>query len=169
MSEPVLSSINSLFQVDGAQKTNGIEAFDLDDDRFSNILDGELDKLQDDDIKQNNLVGQLGVPAGLNIEGFDYNSFIDNLDPSDMVDGIDTDSNIKDNNKFDLGSLVDDAKEAFSPVVDSLMNGKLNLESGNSANPVQAVKNFWGNQASNFYSLMDKDTVNDISDLVAKL
>ena len=40
MSEPVLSSINSLFQVDGAQKTNGIEAFDLNDDRFSNILDG---------------------------------------------------------------------------------------------------------------------------------
>ena len=64
---------------------------------------------------------------------------------------------------------MDDAKEAFSPVVDSLLDGRLNLESGNAANPVQAVKNFWGNQASNFYSLMDKDTINDISDLVAKL
>lgn len=171
MSNPILSGINSVFQGQDPQKTGGIGSFDLSDDRFSNILDGKLDELQpDENTEINTIMDKLGVPAGLNIEGFDYNSIASELvNSTEKVDAIGTESNIRDDNKFDAGSLIRDAAEAFSPVVNSIINSEFSLSSDSASNPLNAVKNFWGNQASNFYSVMNKDTVNDITDLVSKL
>ena len=169
MNSPILNNLSSIFQTQENQNQNNINTFDLSDDTFSNILD---DKLEDSKIEENftsKIQNQLGVPAGLNIEGFDYNSLMNEINPDEIINSINTDLNIKDDSKFNLGDLIDDAKDAFSPVVDSLLDGKINTESGNPANPVQAVKNFWESQASNFYSIMNKDSVDNVNELIAKL
>ncbi len=169
MNNPILTNLNSIFQTQETQNQNNINNFDLSDDTFSNILDEKLDDTKLEENTSFAIQNKLGIPAGLDIEGFDYNSLMNEINPDEKIDNINTDSNIQNESKFSLGSLIDDAKDAFSPVVNSLLNGELNTEAGNDANPVQAVKNFWESQASNIYSIMDKDTVNDISDLVAKL
>ncbi len=169
MNSPILNNLNSIFQSQENQNQNNINNFDLSDDTFSNILDEKLDDSKIEENFSSKIQNQLGIPAGLDIEGFDYNSLVNEINPDETIDAINTDSNIQNDAKFSIGNLIDDAKEAFSPVVDSLLDGKINIESGNPANPVQAVKNFWENQASNFYNLMNKDAVNDISDLIAKL
>ena len=169
MSNPILADINSIFQSQETQSINTIGNFDLSDDRFANILDNKIGELNQvtDEIKD--ITSQLGVPAGLNIEGFDYNSLIEDINPQDMIEAINTETNIKDDGRFNAASMIKDATEAFSPVVESLMNSQFSFDSNNSSNPIQAVKNFWTNQAGNFYSIMNKEMVNDISDLIAKL
>lgn len=169
MNSPILNNLNSIFQTQENQNQNNINNFDLSDDTFSNILDEKLDNSKIEENVSLQIQNQLGIPAGLDIEGFDYNSLMNEINPDELIDSINTDSNIQNESKFNLGSLINDAKDAFSPVVDSLLDGEINTESGNPANPVEAVKNFWNSQASNIYSIMNKDTVNDISDLVAKL
>ena len=169
MNSPILNNLNSIFQTQENQNQNNINNFDLSDDIFSNILDEKLDNSKIEENVSLQIQNQLGIPAGLDIEGFDYNSLMNEINPDELIDSINTVSNIQNESKFNLGSLINDAKDAFSPVVDSLLDGEINTESGNPANPVEAVKNFWNSQASNIYSIMNKDTVNDISDLVAKL
>ncbi len=169
MSETFISGLNSIIPEQGAQNSKGIGSFDLDDDTFSNILDEKLDKTENDQNKLENIVNQLGVPAGLNIEGFDYNAMVNDLDATKAVEGVNSENQISDNNKFSLGSLIEDAVDAFSPVVQSIANSDINFNSDSVSNPLNAVKDFWSNQASNFYNIMNKDTVNDISELVSKL
>lgn len=169
MSNPILAEINSIFQTQETQNTSVLGNFDLSDDRFANILDNKLGELNQitDEIKD--ITSQLGVPAGLNIEGFDYNSLIEDINSQDIIEAINTETNVRDDGRFNAASMIKDAAEAFSPVVESIVNSQFNFESNNSSNPIQAVKNFWTNQASNFYSIMNKEMVNDISDLIAKL
>lgn len=169
MNSPILNNLSSIFQTQENQNQNNINNFDLSDDTFSNILD---EKLDDSKIKENfssKIQNQLGVPAGLDIEGFDYNSLMNEINPDEMIDSINTDSNIQNDSRFNIGNLIDSAKESFSPVVDSILQGELNTESGNPANPVQAVKNFWESQASNFYSIMNKESVDNVNELISKL
>lgn len=169
MSETFISSLNSIMPEQGAQSSKGLGSIDLDDDTFSNILDAKLDKTENNPKELENIVNKLGVPAGLNIEGFDYNSMVNDLDSTETVEGVNTENQINENNKFNLGSLIEDAVDAFSPVVQSIANSDFNFDSDSVSNPLNAVKDFWSNQASNFYNIMNKDTVNDISDLVSKL
>lgn len=169
MSETFISSLNSIMPEQGAQSSKGLGSIDLDDDTFSNILDAKLDKTENNQKELENIVNKLGVPAGLNIEGFDYNSMVNDLDSTETVEGVNTENQINENNKFNLGSLIEDAVDAFSPVVQSIANSDFNFDSDSVSNPLNAVKDFWSNQASNFYNIMNKDTVNDISDLVSKL
>lgn len=172
MSEAILAGINSILPELESQNTKGIGSFDLNDETFSNILDDKLEGLEDKNKSaEQDIVSQLGVPAGLNIEGFDYNAFISDFNPTESVDEINTDSNIQDNkfNKFSINSMLEDAVDAFSPVVKSIANSEFNLNPESSSNPLNAVKDFWNNQASNFYNIMSKDAVNSITDLVAKL
>ena len=169
MSETFISGLNSIIPEQGAQNSKGIGSFDLDDDTFSNILDEKLDKTENDQNKLENIVNQLGVPAGLNIEGFDYNAMVNDLNSTETVEGINSENQINDNNKFSLGSLIEDAVDAFSPVVKSITNSEFDFDSNTASNPLNAVKDFWNNQASNFYNIMNKDTVNDITELISKL
>jgi len=171
MENQILSSINSVFQTQENQNSSGIGNFDLNDDRFANILDEKIGEFNNDIISDNtqDITKQLGVPAGLDIEGFDYYSLIEDINPQDMVEAINTESNLRDDSRFDTVAMVKDAAEAFSPVVESLSNSQFSFDSPNSSNPIKAVKNFWTNQASNFYSLMGKDTINDLNELIAKL
>ena len=88
---------------------------------------------------------------------------MNDIDSVDIVDAVNTDSNISQNNGFDLGSLIKDAGQTVSNITS-------NQRITNPINStVQEVQNFWKNQASNFYSIMNKDTVNDISELISKL
>lgn len=169
MSETFISGLNSIIPGLDSQNSKGIGGFDLNDDTFSNILDDKLDKNETEQIKAEDITNKLGVPAGLNIEGFDYNAMVNDINSTEMVEGINTENQINDNNKFNLGSLIEDAVDAFSPVVQSLANAELNLDSNSNSNPLNAVKDFWNNQASNFYNIMNKDTINNISELVSKL
>lgn len=169
MNSPILNNLSSIFQTQDAQSQNNINNFDLSDDTFENILDEKLDKNEAKENFSSQIQNQLGVPAGLDIEGFDYNSLVNEINPDEMIDSVNTDSNIQNDSKFNLGDLISDAKDSFSPVVDSILQGELNTESGNPANPVQAVKNFWESQASNFYSIMNKESVDNVNELISKL
>ena len=163
MSNPISTNINNISQLLDSQNQNIIESYDLSDDRFSNILDNKLGEYNQEDIEPKDITTQLGIPAGLEIEGFDYNSIVNDIDSVDIVDAVNTDSNISQNNGFDLGSLIKDAGQTVSNIIS-------NQRVTNPINStVQEVQNFWKNQASNFYSLMNKDTVNDISELISKL
>ena len=163
MSNPISTNINNLSQLLDSQNQNIIESYDLSDDRFSNILDNKLGEYNQEDIEPKDITTQLGIPAGLEIEGFDYNSIVNDIDSVDIVDAVNTDSNISQNNGFDLGSLIKDAGQTVSNITS-------NQRVTNPINStVQEVQNFWKNQASNFYSIMNKDTVNDISELISKL
>ena len=169
MSNPILTGINSILSGQEAQNNKGLQSFDLNDNTFSNILDNKLDKTDESKENVQNIVDKLGVPAGLNIEGFDYNSMVSDLDAIENVEPVNTDMNIRDDNKFNVSSLIEDAVDAFSPVVNSIKNSEFNLNPESISNPLSAVKNFWSNQASNFYNIMNKETVNDITDLISKL
>ena len=169
MSNPILTGINSILSGQETQSNKGIQSFDLNDNTFSNILDNKLDKTDESKENIQNIVDKLGVPAGLNIEGFDYNSMVSDLDAIENVEPVNTDMNIRDDNKFNVSSLIEDAVDAFSPVVNSIRNSEFNLNPASVSNPLNAVKNFWNNQASNFYNIMNKETVNDITDLISKL
>ena len=163
MSNPISTNINNISQLLDSQNQNIIESYDLSDDRFSNILDNKLGEYNQEDIEPKDITTQLGIPAGLEIEGFDYNSIVNDIDSVDIVDAVNTDSNISQNNGFDLGSLIKDAGQTVSNITS-------NQRITNPINStVQEVQNFWKNQASNFYSIMNKDTVNDISELISKL
>ena len=163
MSNPISTNINNISQLLDSQNQNIIESYDLSDDRFSNILDNKLGEYNQEDIEPKDITTQLGIPACLEIEGFDYNSIVNDIDSVDIVDAVNTDSNISQNNGFDLGSLIKDAGQTVSNIIS-------NQRVTNPINStVQEVQNFWKNQASNFYSLMNKDTVNDISELISKL
>lgn len=163
MSNPISTNINNISQLLDSQNQNIIESYDLSDDRFSNILDNKLGEYNQEDIEPKDITTQLGIPAGLEIEGFDYNSIVNDIDSVDIVDAVNTDSNISQNNGFDLGSLIKDAGQTVSNIIS-------NQRVTNPINStVQEVQNFWKNQASNFYSIMNKDTVNDISELISKL
>lgn len=169
MSDSILAGINSILPGQESQSTKGIQSFDLNDDTFSNILDNKLGEFDTKKQDNQNIVNQLGVPAGINIEGFDYNSFVTDLDSIEEVNSVNTDSNIQDNNKFNIGSLIEDAVDTFSPVVKSITNQEFSFNRENTSHALDAVKDFWNNQASNFYNIMNKETINDITDLVAKL
>lgn len=169
MSETFISGLNSILPEQGAQGSNGIGKFDLNDSTFSNILDEKLDKPQIDKTQVENIVEKLGIPAGVNIEGFDYNAMVNDLNSTETVEGINSENQINDNNKFSIGSFIEDAVDAFSPVVKSITNSEFNFDSNTASNPLNAVKDFWNNQASNFYNIMNKDTVNDITELISKL
>ena len=163
MSNPISTNINNISQLLDSQNQNIIESYDLSDDRFSNILDNKLGEYNQEDIEPKDITTQLGIPAGLEIEGFDYNSIVNDIDSVDIVNAVNTDSNISQNNGFDLGSLIKDAGQTVSNIIS-------NQRATNPINStVQEVQNFWKNQASNFYSIMNKDTVNDISELISKL
>ncbi|MGN1153509.1 MAG: hypothetical protein ACI4S3_05725 [Candidatus Gastranaerophilaceae bacterium] len=163
MSNPISTNINNISQLLDSQNQNIIESYDLSDDRFSNILDSKLGEYTQEDSESKDITTQLGIPAGLEIEGFDYNSIVNDIDSVDIVDAVNTDSNISQNNGFDLGSLIKDAGQTVSNITS-------NQRITNPINStVQEVQNFWKNQASNFYSIMNKDTVNDISELISKL
>ena len=169
MSETFISGLNSILPEQGTQGSSGIGKFDLNDNTFSNILDEKLDKTQIDKTQVENIVEKLGIPAGVNIEGFDYNAMVNDLNSTETVEGINSENQINDNNKFSLGSLIEDAVDAFSPVVKSITNSEFAFDSNTASNPLNAVKDFWNNQASNFYNIMNKDTVNDITELISKL
>lgn len=169
MSETFISGLNSILPEQGTQGSSGIGKFDLNDNTFSNILDEKLDKTQIDKTQVENIVEKLGIPAGVNIEGFDYNAMVNDLNSTETVEGINSENQINDNNKFNLGSLIEDAVDAFSPVVKSITNSEFDFDSNTASNPLNAVKDFWNNQASNFYNIMNKDTVNDITELISKL
>ena len=94
---------------------------------------------------------------------------VSDLDAIENVNPVNTDMNIRDDNKFNVSSLIEDAVDAFSPVVNSIRNSEFNLNPESISNPLSAIKNFWSNQASNFYNIMNKETVNDITDLISKL
>ena len=163
MSNPISTNINNISQLLDSQNQNIIESYDLSDDRFSNILDNKLGEYNQEDIEPKDITTQLGIPAGLEIEGFDYNSIVNDIDSVDIVNAVNTNSNISQNNGFDLGSLIKDAGQTVSNIIS-------NQRVTNPINStVQEVQNFWKNQASNFYSIMNKDTVNDISELISKL
>ena len=110
----------------------------------------------------NSIIPEQGAQNSKGIGSFD-------LDATEAVEGVNSENQISDNNKFSLGSLIEDAVDAFSPVVQSIANSDINFNSDSVSNPLNAVKDFWSNQASNFYNIMNKDTVNDISELVSKL
>lgn len=162
MSNPISANINNISQLLDTQNQNDINNIDLSDDRFSNILDDKLGEYNKEEFQPQDITSKLGIPAGLNIEGFDYNSFVTDLDTVETVQEVNTDSNIQDKNSFDLGSLIKDAGNTLSDIV-------LNQRATNPISTVQAVQDFWKNQASNFYSIMNKDTVNDITELLSKL
>ena len=60
----------------------------INDNTFSNILDEKLDKTQIDKTQVENIVEKLGIPAGVNIEGFDYNAMVNDLNSTETVEGI---------------------------------------------------------------------------------
>ena len=107
MSNPILTGINSILSGQETQNNKGIQSFDLNDNTFSNILDNKLDKIDESKENIQNIVDKLGVPAGLNIEGFDYNSMVSDLDAIENVEPVNTDMNIRDDNKFNVSSIRD--------------------------------------------------------------
>ena len=85
MSETFISGLNSILPEQGAQGSSGIGKFDLNDSTFSNILDEKLDKPQIDKTQVENIVEKLGIPAGVNIEGFDYNAMVNDLNSTEKI------------------------------------------------------------------------------------
>ena len=162
-SNPILSNINAIMPQNN-QATSVIESYDLSDDRFANILEERADKKDDKfSFEQEDIMSKLGVPFGIDIEGFDYNELLaQTVSSTDKVDAINTDSNINNESKFNLSSLVKNAIEDFAPVVGSV------LESGITPDTVgktaKALKSFWGSQAQSIYSTMNKESVENITD-----
>ncbi len=173
-----LNQINELMQ--GAQIGSGVQ-FDLGDDTFANLLNSKLDSLNGDIGEiYTQLMGPLGVPAGINIEGLTDDPFrVSAIDQASLgelslnqseINGFDEDVLKSSGNKIDnrfFEQLGNNASITDLIQMASSKNTHKALEMQDSFS--NGFGSFLKKQAANLYGTMGKTVANNIADLLSAM
>lgn len=173
-----LNQINELMQ--GTQIGSGVQ-FDLGDDTFANLLNSKLDSLNNSVGEiYTQLMGPIGVPAGINIEGLTDDPFrvsaIDNASMGELS------LNQSEVNGFDEDVVKSSGKHLNSRFFEQLGNNASItdlIQMAGSKNTLKALEaqdsfsngfgTFLKKQAANLYGVMGKTTANNITDLLSAM
>ena len=175
-----INSINELMQ--GTQIGSGIN-FDLSDDTFANILGNKLNSLEDVGEVFTQLMGPIGVPVGLNIEGLTDDPFkVSAINQTELgelalnqseING--NDENILKSAGINMNDIINKLNNNISESVS--ITDVLNISQ--SKNSIKALQNennltngfgkFVKKQAANIYSTMGKTVASNIGDLLSAL
>ncbi len=135
---------------------NQTQKFDLEDMTFAKLLEKQGLKLQEAD-SSNAITGQLGMPAGFQIESIDGSDI--NIDmPEDDTNKTDQRNNITDISELDTNPnniKTSDSDNFFS----SLFNG-------DARDTASEVFNFALKHAANLYGQNGKSVVNNLKDFI---
>jgi len=135
MDKGILSNVNPMFnsKEQASPEDNNREKINLFSNSFATNIRGKDNNAEnktneEQETEETNLLSSLGVPTGVNIEGFDYASFIS----QDDVENTET------------------------------------TKTNTSTNPIEMVQQYQENKVTNIYKMMNKDIVNDLTDLISK-
>lgn len=152
------SIVSNLIEQISSSASNGInktQTFDLEDMTFAKLLEKQGLKLQETN-STNSITGQLGMPAGFQIES---------IDGSDI--NIDTQDN--ETNKIDERNQVTDISELDTnpnSIKKSEENFFSSLLNDQTRNTSSEIFNFAIKHAALAYGLNGKSAVNDLKDFV---
>ncbi len=199
MSNAISLDISSILQSQNSQATTGATSFDLDDDTFSSLLAEQMMDSSSTETEGSNIMQQLGMPAGLSIEGFDYQSFAtDIVESMDEIKQLSNSFDSGEDSSFNLSSFISDTVDTFSSIVENISDSEfsfgsegsqpppppppsdstsssesstsdLSLESDSESSYTTSVQNFLQNQASNIYSAISKTRVSKLSGLLSSI
>lgn len=174
-----LNQINELVQ--GTQISTGIN-FDLSDDTFANILGDKLDKLNSVPETFTQLMGPIGIPTGLNIEGLTDNPFkVGAIGSADMAELSLNQSEVNSNDE----NVIKAAGHKIEDFISQLNNGKGSVSVDDimlmkaSKSTLKAMQgqdnlsnglgNFMKKQAANLYGVMGRTAASTVSDLLSAM
>lgn len=152
------SIVSNLIEQISSSASNGInktQTFDLEDMTFAKLLEKQGLKLQETN-STNSITGQLGMPAGFQIES---------IDGSDI--NIDTQDN--ETNKIDERNQVTDISELDTnpnSIKKSEENFFSSLLNDQTRNTSSEIFNYAIKHAALAYGLNGKSAVNDLKDFV---
>lgn len=156
--------------------------FDLSDDTFANILGGKIDELNAPQEMFTQLMGPIGVPVGLSIEGLTDDPFkVSAIGSADSAEIGLNQSEINGNDENVLksgGHKIEDfisqlGKGKSSVSIDDIMQireSKSTLKAmQNKDNFSNGLGNFMKKQAANLYGVMGKTAASSVSDLLSSM
>ena len=178
----VPNSLNQITELtQGNQIGSGVK-FDLSDDTFANILGDRLNKMDDVGEVFTQLMGPIGVPVGLNIEGLTDDPFkVSAINPSELGELALNQSEINGNDENVLKSsglkMNDFLKQLDNGSGSVSITDAIGLSK--SKNTVKAMLNqdsysnglgnFVKKQAANLYGTMNKTVASSINDLLSAM
>ena len=145
--ENLISQI-STSGLSGITKPTG---FDIDDDTFAKLLDKQMATFND--VSQSNLVGNLGMPAGFNIEP---------LEGTEFAEAVQDQMEILGETKLSREEYINQPIEFKNIDVGDYFSTLLKSQSGESSD----FMNFARKYATNAYNVFSKSFVVDMQDFV---
>lgn len=139
------------------------QGFDLSDDSFAKLLEKQLNSVNDGN--QDNLLGNMGIPAGMIIESIDGVSGVDFAETAqDQLEIVGEKNLINETQSAELGFSDFNAESQIKDfnIGDYFSNL---LKENSSQNP--SLRNFAQRHASNAYGVFGRSFVADLSDFVS--
>ncbi len=177
---------NSLIQIN--ELSQGLQAgtstpVNLDDNTFANLLDSKLDGLAEQNTETyTQLMGPLGVPAGLNIEGLTDPFKVSAIDSNSMAElslnqseANGEDENIIKSAGNSLENLFDNISDRISGNINftDLLSMKDSAHNINISSTQDKLSNgfssFMQKQAAHLYGVMGKSIANNIGDILSAI
>lgn len=179
----IQGGINQLNELTQGLQVGGSQQFNLDDNTFANLLNSKLDGLASGGIETyTQLLGPLGVPAGLNIEGLTDPFKVNAIDSSSLSELSLNQSEAagEDENILKLGlNKTEDileqlgAKQGKTIDVTELFQLKNSQDSVKNAAAQDKLAGGFGHfmqkQAANLYGTMGKAIVHNLSDILSAI
>ena len=153
-----MSLVENLINQISTQGMSGItspQSFDLNDDTFAKLLDKQLE-FSTNNLPQNNLVGNMGAPAGLIIEPLDGVEFADTARDQMEIIG---------ENKLSRDEYINQPIEFKDIDLGDHFSNLLKAASGEASN----FMNFAKKQATTAYNVFGKNFISDMEDFVQDL
>lgn len=174
-----LNQINELTQ--GNQIGTGVQ-FDLNDDTFANILGDKLNQFDGNQEIFTQLMGPIGVPIGMSIEGLTDDPFkVSAIDSSSLGELSLNQSEVNGNDE----NIIKSAGQRVDNLIDLLNNGSgsvsitdvLQMRDSKVAQKFAQAQdefsngfgNFMKKQAANMYGHVGKNIANNIGDILSAM
>ena len=130
---------------------------DLNDNTFENILNDKLSRIMDEN-KMINSLGELGMPAGINIADFNENNSALNTNADNLINSLYKSDNSQAFNFKNNEYTTSDILTFFSSVFDSKPTMAQNTDSG--------LFSFERKLAANSYGKYARNIITDLSEFV---
>jgi len=134
--------------------------YGFDDNSFSDLLEKQMNVKADGDANNINMLGSLGMPAGMQIDGIDFSEKVQDQMEA-LGEEIKTEYAANNANPFDMNKdgnvTLSETADFFTTLLDNDPAGQ-NARSG--------LYNYAKQQATNFYSKYSGNVVTNLSEFV---
>ena len=158
---------NYIGGIGGINSTGGIggvtSQFDLNDTTFSELLEKQLNS-QEESNSANGLLGSLGMPPGMQIDGMDGKEFTETAFDQAEALGAKTDGEENENQTNNIMDLNNDGDVTSSEMLTFFTSLLDNGSKGNEAR--SELFDFARKQATNFYNEHSRNVITNISEFV---